>query len=196
MILMGGNLFFVFAADKNPSSNTDTSSARLSSFSLKKHSLGIGIGETFLSGDMSDYGENSITADIFYSYAASRSFDAVANAHYSKHSHKDQFVRLSGITFGIKSKLFQFDSFSPFVMAGLGFYRPVVRRIQDGSLKESEAKTAFGWNVGAGADLKLNSEFTVGVLSAFHNPFDVQQENGADVEGAYFKLLMTSMYTF
>ncbi len=62
-------------------------------------------------------------------------------------------------------------------------------------LVDTEKKTAFGIHLGGGADLRLNDNFTVGILGHFHNPFDVKQDDGMDVEGSYFKLLITLLYT-
>lgn len=163
---------------------------------INVHSLGFGVGETFLHGDFKDNGDNIITGDLFYSYSASYSFDAVANVHYSEHKYKGRSVRIPGATFSIKAKVFQFDSFSPFVMAGLGFYRPVVVRMMNNALTRSDAKWTFGPNLGIGADLRLNRHFIAGVLIQYHNPFDVKQDVGEPVSGYYTKLLMTLMYSF
>lgn len=163
---------------------------------LKKHSIGIGIGQTFLAGDFSDHGEDKITWDLFYNYSASHSFDFIANFHSSKHSHQGNYVRLNGLALGIKAKTFNFDNFSPFGMGGFGFYQPKVKRTVNGVLMPSEEKITFGFHLGAGADLRLNDKFTVGVMATYHNPFDVKQDNQPEVTGSYFKLLMNTFYTF
>lgn len=157
------------------------------------HSIGIGFGQTFLMGNFGDYGEDKIALpDLLYSYSASHSFDMLVDAHYSKHSYNNRTVKIPGASVSVKGKLVQFDAFSPFGLAGLGFYRP---QISDGPW-ESKAKLTFGLNLGFGGDLKLNDMFTVGVLVQYHNPFDVKQSNAKKVEGSYAKLLITGMYTF
>ncbi len=163
---------------------------------INRHSVGIGLGQTFLSGDMEDNGDDKITFDMYYSYSASYSFDLLINAHHTSHKYKNRKVKLSGLALGIKAKAFQFDNFSPFVTAGFGFYRPEVRRLLGNSIVNAEAKITFGNHIGVGADLKLNDRFTVGVIAHYHNPFDVKQEEGPEVEGSYSKLLLTGMYTF
>ena len=164
--------------------------------SLNKHSIGIGIGQTTLMNDFSDYGENKMTWDLFYNYSASHSFDFIANFHSSKHTKQDLYTQITGLALGIKAKTFQFDNFSPFGMAGFGFYQPKVRRNIGGTVMDSKSKIAFGFHIGGGADLKLNDRFTVGVMATYHNPFDVEQDNQPAVEGSYFKLLMNSFFTF
>lgn len=159
---------------------------------IHKHAVGLGLGQTFLFGDLEDKGDNQITGDLFYSYTASYSFDLLANLHSSHHSYKDNDVWLRGLVFSIKGRSHEFDAFSPFVLAGLGFYQP---RIQKGDAK-SEIKNTFGFNAGAGVDLRLNRRVVVGIIGQYHNPFDVKQDDIEDIEGSYFKLLLTGMYLF
>ena len=163
---------------------------------LKKHSLGIGIGQTFLKSDFEDNGDDKITWDLFYDYSASYSFDFIANFHSSSHTYKTRKVTITGLDFGIKAKLFQVDAFSPIVLGGLGFYQPSMRRIVDGELVASDKKVTFGYHFGAGGELKLNENVKVGLLGHFHNPFDVRQDIGSEIEGSYFKLMLLGFYIF
>lgn len=163
---------------------------------LNKHSVGVGVGQTFVKGDFDDYGDDKITADLIYNYSASHSFDLMATFHYSKHDFKGQFVKTSGLALGFKGKAYQFDNFSPYALAGLGFYSPKVRRLVNGEYTDSKSKIVFGTHLGAGADLRLNKTITMGILGHYHNPFDVKQELGPEVEGSYFKLLITTLYSF
>lgn len=184
-------------ANKTAARPTTTSvqTPRITS-NLKKHSVGLGLGQTFLMGDFDKHGENEISWDILYNYSASHSFELMAGFHSSKYTFKDSFVRTTGLTTSIKGKLYQFDSFAPFALGGLGFYSPKVRRVVNNQILESESKLVFGVNLGAGVDLRLNENFTVGMLAQYHNPFDVKQELGPEVEGSYTKLLITTLYTF
>ncbi|MCR9203128.1 MAG: hypothetical protein NXH75_01015, partial [Halobacteriovoraceae bacterium] len=50
---------------------------------IRKHSLGIGVGQTFVAGDFNDTGEDQITWDLLYNYSASYSFDLLTNFHHS-----------------------------------------------------------------------------------------------------------------
>lgn len=173
---------------KNEQKSSPTSS------SSGSHNLGIGLGQTFLFGGFGDHGEDKITIpDLYYAYNASYSFDMLLNYHYSKHAYENKSVELPGFNIAIKAKVFQFDAFSPFVAAGLGFYRPVW---SEGNWT-SKGKTTFGTTLAAGSDLKLNDSFTVGIIFHHHNPFDVKQENDHKrVSGTYVKMLITLMYSF
>ena len=161
-----------------------------------QHAVGIGVGQTFLAGDYGRNGQDAISADIFYNYKASYTFDLLANFHYWKFEDGKKKVTLPGLALGIKSKFFQFDGFSPYVVAGLGFYRPYATRDLNGTFVETDKKLVFGSHFGVGTDLALNDEVAVGILAHYHNPFDVKQEVGGDLEGSYFKLMFTLYYYF
>lgn len=164
--------------------------------SIHKHSVGLGLGQTFLRSDFHDQGTDKITPDLYYNYSASYSFDFLANLHWSKHSYLNQDVTIKGLALAIKAKVWQFDAFSPFFLGGFGFYMPQAHRIQNGVRTETREQLMFGMNLGAGVELRLNNEFSVGVIAHYHDPFDVRQDNAPDLEGSYMKLLVMGMYTF
>lgn len=163
---------------------------------IHKHSLGVGLGQTFLRSDLGDNGNDKITADLYYNYSASHSFDFVANAHYSGHTYLNRESTARGVALAIKGKGFQFDAFSPFALGGLGFYIPSATRMQNGVLTESRKQLVFGVNVGGGVELRLNNEVTIGVIAHYHDPFDVRQDTGPVLEASYMKLLLLALYTF
>src|SRR5690606_32055169 len=103
-------------------------------------------GQTFLLNDLEDNGEDKITVDGFYNYSASHSFDLLVNFHISKHKFRGQHALIRGIAPGIKAKLYQFDNFAPYALAGLGIYAPKVRRLNGGSTQDTETKKAFGYH--------------------------------------------------
>lgn len=178
-----------------PQSSAEDSSEKVFG-EVQKHGVGIGIGQTILMGNFDDYGDSSITLDALYTYSASYSFDLVANLQYSRHKYAGQKVILPALTSSIKAKAFQFDAFAPYVLGGLGFYRPKAFRSINGVIVESDSKWTFGINFGAGVDLKLNEKFTFGILMQYHRPFNVKQENAPKVQGSYTKLLLTTIYHF
>ncbi len=163
---------------------------------MNHHGIGFGLGETFLMGNYGKHGEDKITADLFYSYAASYSFDLLVNAHMSEHKDQNETMKVMGITSSIKAKVVEYDSFAPYVLGGLGLYAPQAKRPVNGSNKWSDQKVTFGINFGGGADLKLNDRYVVGLLGQMHWPFTVKQDTGSDIKGYYFKLLITGMYLF
>jgi hypothetical protein len=163
---------------------------------LHQHGLGLGLGETFLLGNYSKYGEDKITMDILYSYAASYSFDLLVNAHMSEHKDKNERMKVMGLTGSIKARFVEYDNFSPYFLGGLGFYAPQAKRSVNGDNEWSDRKITFGLNFGGGMDLRLNDHYVVGVMGQMHCPFKIEQDEGPDVKGYYFKLLITGMYLF
>jgi hypothetical protein len=176
-------------------SNIPESSERIPG-AIHKHSLGIGIGQTFLRSDLSANGNDKITPDIYYNYSASYSFDFVANFHYSKHTFLNRESTAKGMALAIKGKGFQLDAFSPFVLGGFGFYLPSAKRIYNGVPTDTRTQLVFGVNVGVGGELRLNNQVTVGVMAHYHDPFDVRQDVGDKLESSYMKLLIIASYTF
>lgn len=164
---------------------------------LRQHGLGLGLGQTFLLGNYGKYGDDKITADLFYSYAASYSFDLLVNAHMSEHKDENERMKVMGLATSIKGRFVEYDNLSPYFLGGLGFYAPRAKRMTDtGKAKWSDQKVTFGLNFGAGVDLRLNENYVVGVLGQMHWPFKVQQDGQSDLKGYYFKLLITGMYLF
>ena len=163
---------------------------------LQQHGLGIGLGQTFHMGDYGKYGDNKITADILYSYAASYSFDLLVNAHMSEHKSDSERMKVTGLTSSIKGRFVEYDNLSPYFLGGLGFYAPQARRDNGTDTKWTKQKVTFGLNFGGGVDLRLNEHYVVGLMGQMHWPFKVQQEGQSDLKGYYFKLLITGMYLF
>jgi opacity protein-like surface antigen len=183
------------AAQKSGNITSSDSSERIPG-EIHKHSLGIGIGQTFLRSDLGNNGNDKITADLYYNYSASHSFDFVANAHYSQHSYLNRDATIEGLALAIKGKGYQLDAFSPFILGGFGFYLPSVSRIQKDVPVETRKQLVFGVNIGAGVELRLNSNTSVAALAHYHDPFDVRQDDGTRLEASYMKLLMIASYTF
>ena len=164
---------------------------------LNKHSLGIGFGQTFLRSTLADNGNDKISADIYYNYSASYSFDFMANAHWDTFTYLNRESTARGLALAIKGKGFQMDAFSPFVFGGFGFYYPSAKRmISATEMADTRSQIVFGVNAGAGAELRLNSKVVIGAIMHYHDPFDVRQEIGPTLQASYMKLLLTALYIF
>lgn len=163
---------------------------------VQQHGLGFGLGQTFLFGNYGKHGNDKITVDLLYSYAASYSFDLLVDAHISEHKDKSERMKVMGLTSSIKGRFVEYDNLSPYFLGGLGFYAPKAKRRVDNTTKWSDQKITFGLNFGAGVDLRLNDQYVIGVLGQLHWPFKVQQDDQKDLKGYYMKLLITGMYLF
>jgi hypothetical protein len=180
------------------SANTNEPAKESSTTSTYNQAIGFGIGQTFLLGDFKDYASNSkLSADLFYLYRASYSFDFLINAHSSSiKGDSGQKIDLKGASFNIKGKLFDFDAFAPYIMGGLGFYFPRATRLNGNTLERTESKMTLGLNMGLGADLQLNERYSFGLLTVYHKPFRLKQETQSSLEGSYFKFMGTFFLFF
>ncbi len=163
---------------------------------LQRHGLGFGLGQTFLMGNYSKHGNDKITLDVLYSYAASYSFDLLVDAHFSQHKDQNERLRTLGLNSSIKGRFVEYDNLSPYFLGGLGFYAPRAKRSSGTETEWSDQKLTFGLNFGGGLDLRLNDHYVVGLMGQMHWPFKVQQDDQSDLKGYYFKLLITGMYLF
>jgi hypothetical protein len=203
ILLVAGFVFPVFPETKLEKLTTADKSNELPTVDplreddINVHSLGLGIGQGFMMGDFSDVGADDLSWDVLYNYSASHSFDLLVNFHHNKYAQGAQEITLTGLAASVKGKFFHFDSFIPYALGGLGLYAPRIEtKYNDGSYHKSKRKMVFGINFGTGLDLKLNRHFRVGGLLQLHNPFDLVQEDGQKIEGAYYKILFTTLYSF
>ena len=164
-----------------------------STYPTKTHIVSLGIGQSLLFDRYGKNGEDKITADLYYAYRSSYTWDFIANLHQSKHKKTGRWTKLQGLALGIRGNLFHFDQFAPFVLGGLGLYRP---QIETGGLT-SERKTVLGWHLGAGVELQLQRHFAIGLLAHVHNPFKIKADgNRPKAKGRYAKCMMTASYIF
>lgn len=155
-----------------------------------KHGIGLGIGQTILLDDFADHGDDELAFDLFYQYRASYTFDFLVNLHTNTYKKEDgQKTDLTGVTFNIKGRVFDFDSFAPYLTGGLGMYWPKVTRFQGTTLVESEKQSVLGVNLGAGVDLQLNENFSFGFASLYHQPFNVKQDRQSSINGSYLRFM-------
>ena len=162
-----------------------------------QHGIGLGLGQTLLFGDFADHGDDELAFDLFYQYRASYTFDFLVNFHTNTYKKDDnQKTDLTGLTFNIKGRFFDFDAFAPYLTGGLGMYWPKVTRYRGGNLAESEKQAVLGVNVGLGADLQLNEHFSFGFATFYHQPFNVKQDTQESINGSYLRLMATLFIHF
>ena len=197
------------AATTNPQNNNNNSSTVIfessPEYKARPHSLGIGLGQMFLHGDFRHYGKNQIAFSLFYSYKTSDHFDFIADFHYSSHEYtrfnkQEREFDQTSLALGIKARPVIWERFSPYLLAGVGFYLPVLKEKQPSTntWHTSDRTITFGVHAGAGVDLELNSLITVGLQTQIHRPFNINEQElvGNEISGHYYKLLFTTAYKF
>ncbi|MEI8346787.1 MAG: hypothetical protein WCG27_04920 [Pseudomonadota bacterium] len=164
-----------------------------------RHSFGLGYGQTYIRGGFDQLGKDGMSPDLYYSYRISPLFDFVANFHratFQSGKANEQEVTLAGLTLGPKHQFYQFDSFSAFVMGGLGFYQPTTSQKQNGEVIESDGHTVLGLHLGTGVQLNLNENYAASFIGHYHDPFDVELDNGGKLSGSYLKIIILGSYIF
>ncbi len=161
-----------------------------------RHSVTFAFGQSYLFGDFSDLGEEKVIVDLFYHYRASYIFQFQLNIHSHEFTLSGQSIRLSSANAAIKAKLYDFDSFAPYILGGLGLYWPEADRFIGSTLTNTDSDTTMGLNFGAGMDLYLNQRFATGFLLHYHLPFRLKYDDQPSLSGHYMKLLVTLTYSF
>lgn len=159
---------------------------------IDKHTVMLGVGQTFLTGDEFNYfGSDSLTLDFFYIYTPNKSkpFDLVSNFHWHNLKNRNRELNIRSTNFSFRYKFTQFQEFKPYLMGGLGFYN-----LQ--SSRNEKSKTVLGNTLGAGVDLNLNKNLTIGLNLQHHNPFDATFNTGRTLDGSYNKIMLTIGWGF
>jgi opacity protein-like surface antigen len=162
----------------------------------KKHGVSIGYGQSFLFGDFSDLGDEALKFDLYYQYQASYTFQLLVNFHSNEFEKGNQEIEVTSFNASIKAKLYDLDSFAPYLLGGLGLYMPKAKRSSGSQVVLTDSETVFGLNLGAGMDLKLNESFTAGFLAHYHFPSAVESTGQTDLDGSYMKLMLLGTYYF
>jgi opacity protein-like surface antigen len=159
-------------------------------FSPDSNNLSLDIGQNFLLG--SEF-QDSIGLQATYTYGVSPLFAFESSLGYSSHS-EGRYSKLNLIA-GPRLNLSAYDSITPYVNAGLGFYRASRAVNVDNNI----SGTLFGIHFGGGADLQLTKETFFGASLMFHQLFGRQQNTTigpVDVASNYADFMAHVGYTF
>ncbi len=179
--------------NKKTQNYNDTSSS--GPLSPGTHNLSIGIGQTFLLGDLGNRYENALGMDLNYTYGVSDLFSFETDFGYSSHSGSSGQFSASHLTVGVRTNLVYFDQLVPYFDAGVGFYRPSYTYpgyTLNGLL--------FGIQMGGGVDLLISKNLFFGPSLTYNNMF-TSTKTGSDnlqheLGGAFISFLVHVGMTF
>jgi hypothetical protein len=177
----------------------------VSPFSPSSNNVALDVGQVFLMGDLSSRYSDSIGAQLHYTYGVSDLFGFDASAGYSAHS--DGKFSMSTLLTGLRTNLAWYDKVVPYLVFGMGFYRPSYQITTAGTglsagttSSASLSPVLFGVHMGPGVDLELTKQLFFGAALTFHNVFGDSQvgPNGApvDVGGTYTSFFLHAGVTF
>jgi hypothetical protein len=133
--------------------------SRYTPFASGSHNWAIDVGQVFLLGGLSEF-SNSFGTRLHYTYGSSNTFGFDTSLGFSQHSDGD-YTNTSLLT-GIRYNLSWYDKIIPYVVLGVGFYRPVYRDYTNTETLEFVTDNLFGAHASFGADLQVSSSFFFG----------------------------------
>jgi len=175
-----------------------------SPFAPGSHNLALDVGQVFLMGDLGNRYDDSIGGQLHYTYGVSDLFGFDVSAGYSGHSDGD--FSMTTLLAGLRTNLSWYDKVIPYLVFGLGFYRPSQTTHHLASVPGGEpisttlAPVLFGVHLGPGVDLELSKQFYFGASLTFHDVFGSTKSASTglqqDVGGTYASFLLHVGMTF
>lgn len=144
-------------------------------------------------GDLGSRYSDSIGSQLHYTYGVSEMFGFDSSFGYSNHS--DGKYSLTTLLTGLRTNLSWYDKVVPYVIFGLGFYKPSMT-LADGT---GATATLFGLHLGPGVDLQLTNELFFGAGLTFHDIFGTTKpstQGPIEIGGTYTSFLLHVGYTF
>ncbi len=212
------NTFAAWSSGSSWNSSEESSSSRrnlrqqdltkeVSPFSTGSNNLALDLGQVFLMGDLGKYSD-SIGTQVHYSYGASDLFSFDSSFGYSEHA--DGKFSMISLLAGMRLNMSWYDKVVPYLVFGLGFYKPSFQDISTNSQSNTNltapqsssslSALLFGVHVGPGVDLELSKSLFFGAALTFHNMFGstINAGNGTQlsVGGSYASFLLHLGTTF
>ncbi|MCC7442340.1 MAG: hypothetical protein IT285_11945 [Bdellovibrionales bacterium] len=175
----------------SPYSDSDRPSAP---FTPGSNNLALHVGQVFLMGELADHYTDSIGTQLHYTYGVSDMFGFNASLGFSDHSDGEYSV--ATMLAGLRTNLSWYDKVVPYLVFGLGFYKPSYKLTADNSM----SPVLFGLHLGPGVDLQLTDQFFFGAALTFHDVFGTTRTdskgNLRDVGGTFTSFLLHAGVSF
>lgn len=186
------------APEKKTFFKDSSTNPNLFPFSPGSNNLALDVGQVFLMGDLGKY-TDSIGSQLHYTYGVSDLFGFDTSLGYSEHSDGN-FSMLTFLT-GLRTNLSWYDKVVPYVVFGLGFYKPTYSIAATETTQTSKlSPLLFGIHLGPGVDLELTRQLFFGASLTFHDVFGSTRvmASGAtqEVGGSYTSFLLHAGVTF
>ncbi len=168
------------------------------------NNIALDVGQVFLMGDLASNYADSIGFQLHYTYGVSDLFGFDMSAGYSEHS--DGKFSMATLLGGLRTNLAWYDRVVPYLVFGLGFYRPSYQTTASGSLSlnsttavSSVAPVLFGVHVGPGVDLQMTRQLFFGAALTFHDVFGTTKTTpggSLNVGGTFTSFLLHAGFSF
>ncbi len=143
-----------------------------------KGEFGLNAGVALPTGDLSDAAGTGYFGGGTYTYHVNEMFGVGGDINYYKFGKKDVTIlsttsssEASFVSYGVHGKYFVKlkTNEMPYLKVGLGMYSTSVKGTTTGLGSVKVTDTNFGFNVGAGADWKINDKTTWGAEVLYHS---------------------------
>jgi hypothetical protein len=146
------------------------SNYNLAPFAPGSNNVALDVGQVFLMGDLSTNYTDSIGSQLHYTYGVSDMFGFDSSFGYSNHS--DGKYSMTTLLTGLRTNLAWYDKVVPYLVFGLGFYKPSYDIAAAGNAPAySISPVMFGLHMGPGVDLELTKQLFFGASLTFHDMF-------------------------
>ncbi len=177
-------------------------------FAPGSNNIAIDVGQIFLMGGLSERYSDNIGSQIHYSYGVSDLFAFDTSIGYSSHSD-GKFSMMTGLA-GLRTNLAWYDKVVPYLVFGMGFYKPsyqisgggtgALANSNSASNSSSTSPLLFGVHLGPGVDLELTRQLFFGAALTFHDIFGssnvVVNNQTYGVGGTYTSFFLHAGFTF
>lgn len=183
------------------STHTQGSRTSYSPYAPGTSNFALDVGQVFLMGDLGSNYSDSIGAQLHYTYGVSDLFGFDASVGYSDHS--DGKFSMTTALAGLRTNLAWYDKVIPYLVFGLGFYRPSYQYFTQsnstGPNTSSLSPVLFGVHLGPGVDLEVTKQVFFGAALTFHDVFGSTRatpDGFHSVGGTYTSFLLHAGVTF
>lgn len=172
----------------------------VSPFSPDSNNFAVEMGQVFLMGDLGSNYSDNIGAQLHYTYGVSDLFGFDSSLGYSEHSEGK--FSMTTLLAGVRTNLAWYDRVVPYVVFGLGFYRPsrqTTLKTDSGTMTSSVSPILFGVHLGPGVDLEMTKQLFFGASLTFHDVFGSKQTTASgpiEVGGTFTSFLLRVGLTF
>jgi len=176
----------------------DLQSNSVTPFSPGSNNLALDLGQVFLMGDLGSRYANSLGTQLHYTYGVSDLFGFDSSFGYSQHAN-GVFSMMTLLT-GLRMNMSWYDKIIPYLVFGMGFYRPSYGDANPGVNPPSVSAILFGLHLGPGIDLELTKNLFFGASLTFHSMFGANETltngQGFNVGGSYTTFYIHGGVTF
>ena len=141
----------------------------LAPFAPNSNNIALDVGQVFLMGDLSDEYDDNIGTQLHYTYGVSDIFAFDSSLGFSEHS--DGRFSMTTLLTGLRMNLSWYDRVVPYVIVGLGFFKPSYKLNAPNEPNASMSPVLFGLQLGPGVELELTQQLFFGASLTFHDMF-------------------------